>query len=56
LAEELRRAFGIEARLQEGTRGIFDVHVDGALVFSKHTEQRFPDPGEVVKRIEGRKP
>jgi selT/selW/selH-like putative selenoprotein len=55
LADELRRAFGIEAELEEGDRGIFDVHADGKLVFSKHTEQRFPDPGEVVKRIEKRK-
>jgi selT/selW/selH-like putative selenoprotein len=55
LADELRKAFGVESQLIEGTRGIFDVHVDGTLVFSKHAEQRFPDPGEVVKRIQAAK-
>jgi selT/selW/selH-like putative selenoprotein len=51
LADELRGAFGIESDLVEGTRGIFDVYVDNRLVFSKHREQRFPDPGEVVKLV-----
>jgi selenoprotein W-related protein len=51
LADELRNAFGIDSDLVEGTRGIFDVYVDDRLVFSKHQEQRFPDPGEVVKLV-----
>jgi selT/selW/selH-like putative selenoprotein len=51
LANELREAFGAESELAEGTRGIFDVYVDGKLVFSKHDEQRFPEPGEVVRLI-----
>jgi selT/selW/selH-like putative selenoprotein len=51
LADELRQAFGVEAELTDGTRGIFDVYADGRLVFSKHEQQRFPDPGEVVKLI-----
>jgi selT/selW/selH-like putative selenoprotein len=54
LADELREAFGVESELEEGTRGIFDVYVDDHRVFSKHEEQRFPEPGEVVRRI-GRK-
>lgn len=55
MADELRGAFGAEAELEDGTRGIFDVYVDGELVFSKHAEQRFPDPGEVVRLIEKRR-
>jgi selT/selW/selH-like putative selenoprotein len=51
LAEELRNAFGIESDLVEGTHGIFDVYVDDRLIFSKHREQRFPDPGEVVTLV-----
>jgi selT/selW/selH-like putative selenoprotein len=34
-----------------GGGGIFDVTVDGKVVFSKHEEGRFPDDGEVVKGI-----
>ncbi len=35
----------------EGSGGIFDVKVDGKLVFSKHETGRFPNPGEVPKRL-----
>jgi selT/selW/selH-like putative selenoprotein len=51
LADELRKAFGVESELVEGNHGIFDVYVDERLVFSKHREQRFPDPGEIVTRV-----
>lgn len=30
---------------------MFDVYVDGHLVFSKYQTERFPEPGEVVRRI-----
>jgi hypothetical protein len=30
---------------------VFDVKVDGVLVFSKHALGRFPEPGEVVGLI-----
>jgi selT/selW/selH-like putative selenoprotein len=30
---------------------VFDVTVDGALVFSKYSVGRFPEPGEVVAMI-----
>jgi selT/selW/selH-like putative selenoprotein len=55
LADELRDAFGVESELEEGTRGIFDVYIDDQRVFSKHEEQRFPEPGEVVRRIKREK-
>ncbi|NWG00946.1 MAG: SelT/SelW/SelH family protein [Thermoanaerobaculaceae bacterium] len=51
MAAELRSAFGIEARLVKGSGGVFDVRVDGKLVFSKHALGRFPEPGEVVGLI-----
>ena len=54
MADELRKALGVEAELVEGSSGIFDVHVDGRLFFSKHKEQRFPEAGEVVKLIRAR--
>ena len=31
-----------------GTGGIFDVHVDGELVFEKKMLGRYPDPDDVV--------
>jgi selT/selW/selH-like putative selenoprotein len=37
--------------LIKGKDGVFEVEVDGSLVFSKRQVGRFPDPGEVVKAI-----
>jgi predicted Rdx family selenoprotein len=34
--------------LVTGGRGIFDVHVDGELVFTKSMLGRYPDPEDVL--------
>jgi selT/selW/selH-like putative selenoprotein len=34
--------------------GIFDVRLDGALVFSKKSVGRFPEPGEVEGTLAGK--
>jgi selenoprotein W-related protein len=52
LAASLQERFGVEAELIRGKDGVFDVRVDGRLVFSKHQAHRFPDPGEVEQAIE----
>lgn len=39
------------AKIVAGKVGQFDVVVDGAVVFSKAVEGRFPDPGEVLARL-----
>ncbi|TNE47251.1 MAG: SelT/SelW/SelH family protein [Deltaproteobacteria bacterium] len=54
MAAELKEQFGVDSKLIEGSRGIFDVKVDGALVFSKHNVGRFPNPGEVTGLINNR--
>jgi selT/selW/selH-like putative selenoprotein len=54
LAASLKKQFGVEAELIRGKDGVFDVRVDGALVFSKHQLDRFPEPGEVERAIEQR--
>ncbi len=38
-------------RLVQGTGGVFEVTVDGTLVFSKKTLGRHANPGEVVNAI-----
>ena len=43
----MKRAFDANPTLIKGGGGIFDVHVDGVLVFSKHQVGRFPDESEV---------
>jgi selT/selW/selH-like putative selenoprotein len=47
------RELGIEPELVKGDRGVFDVTVDGALVFSKHKAGRFPDEGALLESIRG---
>ena len=51
MAASLKQEFGVEAELIHGTGGVFDVRVDGELVFSKHDVGRFPDDGEVEAEI-----
>ena len=37
-----------------GANGIFDVHVDGELVFTKSMLGRYPDPDDVLPLIRAR--
>ena len=37
-----------------GANGIFDVHVDGELVFTKSMLGRYPEPDEVVPLVQAR--
>jgi selenoprotein W-related protein len=52
LAATLRDRFGAEVDLIEGDKGVFDLVVDGDLVFSKHAEGRFPEEVEIVRLLE----
>ena len=53
MAAELRAAHGVEAELVAGRGGVFEVEVDGVLIFSKRDTGRFPEPGEVAELIGG---
>jgi selT/selW/selH-like putative selenoprotein len=43
----------VKPRLVKGDGGVFDVEVDGRLVFSKHQQERFPEPGEITALLRG---
>jgi selT/selW/selH-like putative selenoprotein len=47
----LEAEFGNTVKLIEGKDGVFEVVVEGDLVFSKRRIGRFPDDGEVVGLI-----
>jgi selT/selW/selH-like putative selenoprotein len=51
VAAELKRALGVDCKLKAGGGGVFNVTVDGKLLFSKKSENRFPDEGEMTRRI-----
>jgi len=42
-----------EHTLTPGSGGVFDVSVDGKVIFSKHEQGRFPDAAEIEKLIGG---
>lgn len=55
LVAELKASFGeaaIEAELVQGAGGIFDVAIDGKLIYSKHKSGQFPRYREIVSLVE----
>ena len=44
--------FGFSSELIESRGGVFEIRVNGNLIFSKKELKRFPNPGEVVQFIE----
>lgn len=51
MAAELKDALNLDAELIRSSGGIFDVAVDGRVVYSKRQTGRFPRPGEVPAAI-----
>jgi selT/selW/selH-like putative selenoprotein len=55
LAAELKQAWPeTDIRLVASSGGVFEVKVDGDLIFSKKALRRHAEPGEVVKLIRAR--
>ena len=48
MAARIQKEFGVESELIQGKGGVFDVVVDGDMVFSKHEVGRFPTEQEVI--------
>ena len=46
---------GLEVELVRGGGGVFDVSIDGKVLFSKHKQGRFPEPGEVLSMLRARR-
>jgi selT/selW/selH-like putative selenoprotein len=42
----------VDVSLRTGSKGIFDVTLDGNLIFSRLRLKRFPERGEVIKLAE----
>ena len=52
MGEELKKNLGAEIELIAGSNGIFDVSMDGRMIFSKSAQGRFPQPAEIIKIIQ----
>lgn len=52
MAAELKQTFpDAEIRLVQSSGGVFEVNVDGNLLFSKKATGRHAEPGEIVRLI-----
>jgi selenoprotein W-related protein len=51
LAATIESETGVESKLVCGDGGIFDVVVDGDMIFSKHESGRFPESDEILSKI-----
>ena len=51
---ELKSTFGVDSTLVASGGGVYEVTVDGELVFSKKQLSRFPEDGEIVGLIRNR--
>lgn len=48
MAAAIEEEFDVSPELIQGSGGVFDVAVDGKLIFSKHETGRFPNSNEEV--------
>jgi len=53
MGEELKKKLGAEIELIAGSNGIFDVAVDGKMIFSKFEQARYPQTDEIIRLIQG---
>lgn len=52
MQEAIKKKYGLTATLREGAGGIFEVSIDGKVVYSNQTTYRFPTDPEIFEKIE----
>lgn len=52
MAAKVRETLGMAPELIRGGGGIFDVEVDGRVVYSKHETGEFPDETALVESLQ----
>ncbi len=55
MQEAIKKKCGLTAGLKEGAGGIFEVSIDGKVVYSNQTTYRFPTDAEIFEKIEAAK-
>ena len=51
MEEILRKELDATTELIPGSGGVFDIKVEGELVYSKFKTGRFPEPAEIVRML-----
>ncbi len=52
MAAELKKRLKVDSKLTPGSGGVFDVTVDGKVIFSKKSVGRFPETEEILGALE----
>ena len=52
LGDELKKNLGADIELVAGANGIFDVSLDGNMIYSKLEQGRFPQPNDIIELIQ----
>jgi len=52
MGDELKKNLGADIELVAGSNGIFDITVNGKVIFSKFKQGRFPQTDEVIRLIQ----
>ena len=52
MSAEIAAIPGLDVTLHAEGKGIFDVEVSGALIFSKYQVGRFPEEGEIAQLLQ----
>ena len=53
MGDELKKNLGAAIELIAGSNGVYDVAVDGKIIFSKFARGRFPQTEEIINLIRG---
>ncbi len=51
MADSIEDKFSIKPKLKKSGGGVFEIEIDGKLVFSKKETGRFPDAREIFEAI-----
>jgi selenoprotein W-related protein len=54
LAADITRFLGYSTKIHQSSGGVFEIEVDGELIFSKAQLGRFPAEGEVLDILSSR--
>ena len=47
----MKKNLGAEIELVAGSNGVFDISLDGNMIYSKFEEGRFPHTGDILARV-----
>ncbi|MBI4587006.1 MAG: SelT/SelW/SelH family protein [Planctomycetes bacterium] len=47
----MKKEFGVEAKLIKGSGGVFEITVNGELIYSKKATGKFPEPEEIFYHV-----